>query len=452
MKEEGRNVSILSNVYFRLYGDRTYILNLSSGKSYLFNEMVYDILTIIKENPGIDSDKLCYLLAEIYEVQDEHSFSLDINIFLQNLVDVGILAEGSSVREIVPSSTTPEDLLTRHCRREHLLQNVTIELTYRCNERCAHCYVGDSDKYIQEELTTQELFDLLDQLREMNVLNLTLTGGEVAVRDDFLDILRYAVKAGFLVSIFTNGIGLTEQMLDELAALPLRSVSFSLYSGNPQEHEDITGIPGSYDRTLYAMLRLGCAGVKINVKTPVMRSTLKGFEALHRMCMQFHFSHQVSYLICSTNKGCLSPTRLRVSDVEQFKRLMRISAEDSSTVNIPYRVDEEPICGAGGDCLSINPYGMVFPCNGYSIELGNVRKESVRSIWEGQKVREIYQTRFSSLKDECLRCIYKADCLYCPGAALSENGDIREKIQESCLIARAAFELRHEGSTADASE
>ena len=61
MKEEGRNVSILSNVYFRLYGDRTYILNLSSGKSYLFNEMVYDILTIIKENPGIDSDKLCCL-------------------------------------------------------------------------------------------------------------------------------------------------------------------------------------------------------------------------------------------------------------------------------------------------------------------------------------------------------------------------------------------------------
>lgn len=440
----------MPGTYVNLYGDQAYVMQLRTGYSYLFNETVFDLLTIVKDRPGITLDALCGQLLKTYDVEDKDSFYADIADCVRDLAAKNIIDD--ELPRPAASSLTPEDYINRLCIENHILQSVTIELTYRCNERCAHCYVADSEKYAAGELTTREVFDLLDQLREMNVLNLTFTGGEVALRPDFLDILRYADKSGFVISIFTNGIGFTDDMLDEIAALRPRSVSFSLYSGLAEEHEAITRVPGSFNRTLYAMMRLKCAGVMVNVKTPVMKTALGGFEKLHTLCKQLGFSHQVSFLICSTNKGCTSPTLLRIGDRETYKRLMRICADDENVSEPNPRNVDEPICGAGGCCLSVNPYGDVFPCNGYYVKLGSVRETSVQAIWEGDKVKELSQIKFSSLSGKCTACQYKDDCLYCPGAMLAETGDIRTPINETCLIAQAAYESRTEGRNVAAHE
>ena len=73
---------------------------------------------------------------------------------------------------------------------------VQLDLTYRCNERCVHCYLDHDD---HGELTFAEITDLLDQLAQAGVFFLTISGGEIFLRPDLFDILGHARKLMFSV-------------------------------------------------------------------------------------------------------------------------------------------------------------------------------------------------------------------------------------------------------------
>jgi MoaA/NifB/PqqE/SkfB family radical SAM enzyme len=81
--------------------------------------------------------------------------------------------------------------------------SVHIDLTYRCNERCVHCYLDHED---HGEMTTVEVKDLLDQLANAGVFFLTLSGGEILLRRDFFEILGYARALTFCVKLKSNAI------------------------------------------------------------------------------------------------------------------------------------------------------------------------------------------------------------------------------------------------------
>ena len=80
---------------------------------------------------------------------------------------------------------------------------VHLDVTYRCNERCVHCYLDHDD---HGEMTTAEIKDILQQLAEAGTFFLTLSGGEVLMRRDFFEILEYARRLAFNVRIKTNGV------------------------------------------------------------------------------------------------------------------------------------------------------------------------------------------------------------------------------------------------------
>src|SRR5258706_12691882 len=81
--------------------------------------------------------------------------------------------------------------------------SVQIDLTYRCNERCVHCYLDHDD---HGEMSTSEIKNLLDELASAGVFFLTLSGGEILLRKDFFEILEYAPKLTFWVKLNTNAI------------------------------------------------------------------------------------------------------------------------------------------------------------------------------------------------------------------------------------------------------
>src|SRR5438876_12388172 len=79
--------------------------------------------------------------------------------------------------------------------------SVHLDVTYRCNERCIHCYLDHDD---HGEMTLAEIRDVLDQLAEAGVFFLTLSGGEVLMRRDFFDIVAHARSLMFSVKVKTN--------------------------------------------------------------------------------------------------------------------------------------------------------------------------------------------------------------------------------------------------------
>lgn len=87
-----------------------------------------------------------------------------------------------------------------------------IEITNLCNLRCTHCY-ADSGKRRENEMTTPEIIDLIDQLAIMGVMQVFLTGGEVFAHKDVLEIIKHARTKPFSTQIFTNGLLITEEHL-----------------------------------------------------------------------------------------------------------------------------------------------------------------------------------------------------------------------------------------------
>src|ERR1700729_3991576 len=114
----------------------------------------------------------------------------------------------------MPNTPVMDGLIRRTVQR-HLPWSVHVDLTYRCNERCVHCYLDHED---HGEMTTAEIKDLLDQLAGAGVFFLTLSGGEILMRNDFFEILAYARKLTFCVKLKSNAIMIGEREAQRIRA------------------------------------------------------------------------------------------------------------------------------------------------------------------------------------------------------------------------------------------
>src|ERR1700730_14989972 len=119
--------------------------------------------------------------------------------------------------------------------------SVQLDLTYRCNERCVHCYLDHDD---HGEMTTAEIKHLLDEMAEAGVFILTLSGGEIFLRKDFFDILEYARDLTFCIKLKTNAVLIREAQAAQLRDLGVQSIQVSIYSHRPEVHDAITKVPG----------------------------------------------------------------------------------------------------------------------------------------------------------------------------------------------------------------
>src|SRR5580765_6915545 len=137
--------------------------------------------------------------------------------------------------------------------------SVHLDVTYRCNERCVHCYLDHDD---HGEMTTAEIKDVLQQLADAGTFFLTLSGGEVLMRRDFFEILEYARQRMFNVRIKTNGVMIGEKEARRMRELGVEHVQISVYSHRAEVHDAITKLPGSLKRTIEAIRFIQSQGLK----------------------------------------------------------------------------------------------------------------------------------------------------------------------------------------------
>src|SRR5512138_2689983 len=166
--------------------------------------------------------------------------------------------------------------LIARSQKKHRLLSIHWEMTYRCNERCTHCYLDvlPAGAGVVGELTTAECKRVLDELAAEGVLNVAFTGGEVLLRNDWYEILAYARQLGFALRIFTNATLITPEAADLIASLHPFFVEVSLYALDAATHDDITQVPGSFERTMRGIHLLLDLKVRVKIKTPLMRENV----------------------------------------------------------------------------------------------------------------------------------------------------------------------------------
>src|SRR5580704_11753032 len=145
--------------------------------------------------------------------------------------------------------------------------SVQLDLTYRCNERCIHCYLDHDD---HGEMTTAEIKDLLDQMAAAGVFYLTISGGEILMRRDFFEILEHARARTFCIKLKTNGVLIRKKEAARLRELGVESVQISVYSHRPEVHDAITKMPGSFRQSIAAVRLLRDEGLPVTMANVLM--------------------------------------------------------------------------------------------------------------------------------------------------------------------------------------
>lgn len=322
-------------------------------------------------------------------------------------------------------------------REQHRLFSVHWELTYRCTERCSHCYldVRPASASLPDELNTAECCRVLDELAALGTLHLTFSGGEALARREFFTIAEYAHAKRFLLRLFTNGILITPRAAERIAALHPYAVELSIYSTHAETHDRITRLPRSFELTTRAFRLLRERGVRTVMKTPLMRENVREYHALKTFAAELGAQFRYDITITAQDNGGLAPLQHRMTYddlVWLFREAIDPNLWVARTVKPAART-----CAIAQSAILIDPYGNVFPCVQTRIAAGNVREQSLRALWEESPVwQELGNLTLDTLP-VCRTCELQTLCVRCHGLAYVEEGDLRAPALVNCYEALA---------------
>jgi radical SAM protein with 4Fe4S-binding SPASM domain len=332
--------------------------------------------------------------------------------------------------------------------------SVHLDITYRCNERCVHCYLDHDD---HGEMTTAEIRGLLDQLADAGVFLLTISGGEVLMRRDFFEIVAYARRLLFNVKIKTNGVMIHEEEARRIRELGVEQVQISVYSHRPEVHDAITKLPGSLKKTIEAIRFLKAQGLKVVIANVLMAGNQFDNGGVIALAKELGIAYTVDPTITPKMDGDTSILSLRIpgSDLKQVFQNPDLVGDVEAFCAPPPAPGEDVMdgypCSAGHTACYISPYGDVFPCVQFPLPSGNVRQQKFIDIWRhSPQLEEVRSIRARDLPT-CSSCSHVGTCTRCPGLAYMEGNmrgpstvDCEKSFQRTGLV--TAGMLAREGS------
>jgi len=312
--------------------------------------------------------------------------------------------------------------------------SVQLDVTYRCNERCIHCYLDHDD---HGEMTTAEIRSLLDQLAEAGVFFLTLSGGEVFMRRDFFDIVEYARSLMFSVKIKTNAFMIREKEAQRLRDLAVQDVQVSIYSNRPEVHDAITLLPGSLKRSIAGIRLLRSHGVKVTLANVLMMRNLNDYAGVKELAEELDAGYTIDPTITPMMDGNRDVLRmgLGIPQLQDVFRNSDLVGDVDEFCAPPPAVNDETLkelpCSAGHTACYVSPYGDLFPCVQFPLPSGNVRRQRFMDIWRHS--HQLNEVRSITARDlpVCSGCDHVGTCTRCPGLAYME-GNMRGPSTQDC--------------------
>jgi AdoMet-dependent heme synthase len=354
----------------------------------------------------------------------------------------------------LPGASPVMDRLIARTVRKHRPLSVHFDLTYRCNERCVHCYLDHEN---HGELSTAECLAVLEEIAKAGTLFLTFSGGEIFLRPDLFEILAAARRLHFDVSLKSNALLVTRERAARLCELGVRRVQISVYSEEPSVHDAITKVPGSLERTLAAIPLLVEQGLQVKLACPLMKENLMAYRGVMTLAEKLGVPYVLDLTITPMMDGTGGPLAHRASIAELLPVLQdpvlhnchpepvsqAASADEAWPQSLGSAVtsgmdgsayDDLP-CSAGHNSCYISPYGDVFPCVQLPQAAGNLRRERFADIWyHAPQLEQLRAVRESQLP-VCSRCEIRGYCERCPGLAWMEGGDMLGAYQRACQLA-----------------
>ena len=307
------------------------------------------------------------------------------------------------------------------------------EVTLACDLACAHCG-SRAGRARPDELSTAEALDLVRQMAEMGVMEVTLIGGEAYLREDWLELIAAVRAAGMQCTMTTGGRGLTAEMAVAAARAGLQSASVSL-DGTEDVHDRLRGVRGSHASALSAAANLRRAGVGVSVNTQINRLSMPLLSELADSVIAVGAHAWQIQLTVAMGRGAdipdllLQPYEMLVlfptlAHLKQRCRDAGVNLWPGN--NIGYFGPYESVlkgtmprghmasCGAGRSTLGIEADGAIKGCPSLPTEAwtgGNIRDDSLKDIWErSAPLRYTRDRTVDDLWGYCRSCYYADEC------------------------------------------
>jgi len=324
------------------------------------------------------------------------------------------------------------------------LQTVTIRVTKACNLRCLQCYSVSGEK-LKDELSFEEIKDIIDQSKELGAVRIFFTGGEPFIKPDILKILKYADDNNFAIYISTNGTLLNKNIVKSLNSLKhLRTLQISI-DGLEKTHDTIRSIKGTFNKAITSTKLIkkefNNKDTKITFILTLMGKNKNEIGEVFKLAIALGtdvFALVPLYPVKRSNEA------EDVSVKEKYKifqELCKIYQEKKSKTKlgllVPPALIPKPLqeieYGCGYVCtfpsmIGVDANGDVAPCDGLfkykNFILGNIRKDSLEKLWNHHLMKKLRKIKPDNLKGVCKKCQHLSFCMGgCRARAFIEYGN-----------------------------
>ena len=325
--------------------------------------------------------------------------------------------------------------------------NAQLDLTYRCNLHCRHCYTDpyNTKDSIPSELTLPEIVQLIDDMAEIGIIWLNLTGGEIFQHPHFWDIYDYAYRRGFLLQLYTNGTLFTHAIVERLQKTPPFTIDISCHSVDETSFDWFTQVPGSFRAFRRGLDLVHHARLPLTLKTKAMNWNKQEMPAIKSFVESFGQQFSVTTSLSPRLDGDLTSLsyRLEPDDVVALQKdlLGMVASEEGCQQPadiLQHPTDQLYRCGCGTNTIHINAWGALGTCT-----LQYERRLSLRTHSLGEAIEQLFQ-QVSSMRyhgaSPCKTCELHTFCDKKPTDARWEYGDAEAPILYDCDVALARAE------------
>lgn len=467
------------DTYIRNYGDIGYIVSIGIQNDRVVDKYGAVFLAAVNRTPQSLDEITDKILKKFRNVEREILLK-DVEEFLDMLVEDNFLVKAESKEELdqidrgftydvinpklLTQDFTPaikradersQTYLEKYFAGKPQLTTFQIELTSRCNERCVHCYIPH--EYKLYDIEPKLYYDVLEQLSKMGTLSLTLSGGEPMLNPHFKEFLKAAKKYDFYIHILSNLTLLDDEIIEIMKERNVPAIQVSLYSMIPEHHEAITKLPGSFEKTKNAILKLIENNIPVQVSCPTMQINKNDFSDVLKWCHEHKIIAGTDYLMMAKYNHATDNLEQRLTVDEAGKVLSAIVEgdytyqesllkSDFSEGKIEKQNPERRICGVGQSSCCMVANGNVYPCAGWQeMVLGNLYENSLKEIWDNsEKIQWLRSLKMKDLGDgECCKCENAAFCSPClvRNANESATGNPLEINRHFCAVAAKNMEI-----------
>ncbi len=286
-------------------------------------------------------------------------------------------------------------ILKRKILKKNVLTKAAIGLTSECQCKCVHCFYSKYSNKDKNEVKIDQIKSTIGEAISMGAYFIYLEGGEPLLHKNILDLVHFVQNLRAMPIILTNGIGLTQSLVEKLKESGLVEITVSIDAPNQETHDEFRGLKGCFDKAIEGLKLCVNAGLITGINTYATKENILNGELEEIIKLGYSISVDKIRIIEVIPSGQLldhESVMLTEDDKSKLQEIVDRYQNRKPPIVFRYKKPEN-LCEAIHQCLHITPYGDVLPCGFMPIKFGSITDKPLKKIWEKMLKSPIGKTK-----------------------------------------------------------